>query len=244
MNIIKCFYEPILTNYKVDEFSKDSLELIKLWEKSWSNNGWTPVVLGLKDSKLNPLYKEINLKDYTSNLYKYSINDSKYLELCYSRWFAYGLNDGAWSDYDVINYGFTPDDMKSIIENDPQFLDHIGSCGFASKMGYDYIINGFIDVYNSEEVVNNIIKHLLKNNQESDISDMIINRTPGKDIKFPNKTSKICASIYNGKADKYSLNKDWETSPLVHYHNGLWNTFDKGKYLTRSNFIKKQRPIL
>jgi hypothetical protein len=240
VNIIKCFYEPIIINSKIDEFSKDSLELIKLWKKSWSDNGWTPIVLGLEDSKNNPLYNKIDLKNYTSNLYKNSINDSKYLELCYSRWFAYGCDDGVWSDYDVMNYGFTPDDMESIKDGDPYFIDRVGSCGFASKKGYDHIINGFIDVYNSEEITNSIFNHQLSKKQRTDISDMIINILLGKDIRFSDKGSSIFTSIYNGKF----LNKDWKKYPLVHYHNGLWNSFDKSKYKTRSNFIKKERPIL
>jgi hypothetical protein len=233
---IKCFYSPVVIDSTITEFSQDSLRLIELWKKSWSNNGWNPIVLSLEDAKKHPLYHELNLKDYSSNLYKIASNNHEYLELCYSRWFAYGCHDGAWSDYDVMNYGFTPDNVD-YSKNDPEFIDNIGSCGFASVKGYELIINKFIDVYKNNETLNKLIDFQKKHKHTADISDMHITRGINSDVKFGNTSiiEQICAENFSSDW--------WRKSKLVHYHNGLWNYFDKSKYQTRSNFIQKERPI-
>lgn len=230
---IKCFYEPLVIDNKVTKFSEDSLELIKLWEKSWINFGWNPIILSLSDAKRHPRYNEIDLKDYSSNLYKYSVNGANYLELCYSRWFAYACEDGLWSDYDVINYGFTQDDSLHLMKHEPVFIDNIGSCGFATIKGYDHIIEGIISVYKEDSIVNDILSSQDKYSQQKDISDMHINRRMGSVIKFPNRP--LCNENF--------ANNDWRQSKLVHYHNGLWNHFDINKYHTRSNFIQTERPV-
>lgn len=236
MKII-CFYEPILVNNNVTEFSRDSLELIKLWEKSWSKNGWNPVVLSLQDAKKHPKYYEIDLKNYSSNLYKNSINGNSYLELCYSRWFAYGCHDGAWSDYDVINYGFRPEEIEDFILQKPIFIDNIGSCGFSTSAGHEKIIEVFIEAYKNDEVVNNIFNFQEQFGQTKDISDMHvisdIRRRENSPISFLDIP--LCTENFS--------NDKWRESKLVHYHNGLWDYFDNNKYKTRSNFIKTERPI-
>jgi hypothetical protein len=231
MNDIKCFYSPIIINSRITEFSQDSLELIKLWKKSWSNHGWNPIVLSLEDAKKHPLYNEIDLKDYSSNLYKGSINGHEYLELCYSRWFAYGCSEGGWSDYDVMNYGFTPEHMQ-LITGDPEFIDVVGSCGFASIGGYNKIINRFIDVHKNDKALNRILSGFEK--RPNDISDLIIHRSNDSPIKFSNRA--MCSDDF--------ISHEWRKSPLVHYHNGLWGNVNyKEQYNTRSEFINNERPV-
>jgi len=228
---ITCFYQPLISNSEITDFSKDSLELIKLWVKSWSDNGWNPIVLSLEDAKKHPRYYEIDLKDYSSNLYKYSINGPEYLELCYSRWFAYACYDGFWSDYDVINYGFTPEDSQGLMSYDPVFIDNIGSCGFATSKGHELIIEGFIEAVNKDTIVDNILSMQEKHKQNKDISDMHINRRS----KSPIAVNNLCC-------DNFS-NDHWRIASLVHYHNGFWNHFKNSKYKTRSEFIKNERPV-
>lgn len=232
MNVV-CFYEPLIINGEVTDFSRDSLELIKLWEKSWSDNGWNPIVLSLEDAKRHPRYYEIDLKNYFSNLYKYSLNGPNYLELCYSRWFAYGCHSGVWSDYDVINYGFYPEDSKYLIEDEPIFIDDIGSCGFATMNGHKKIIEGFIDAYKNDTIANSILSSQEKYNQVKDISDMHINRRVNSPIKFSNIL--LCNDNFSDDG--------WRKSKLVHYHNGLWNYFKNHQCSKRSDFIKTERPI-
>jgi hypothetical protein len=189
--------------------------------------------VSLENAKKHHRYHEIDLKDYSSNLYKYSINNPNYLELCYSRWFAYACHNGFWSDYDVMNYGFTPEDAQQLIQYDPVFIDNIGSCGFATLGGHELIIEGFIDAFKKDTIVNDILSLQEKHNQSKDISDMHINRRAKSPINFP--SHKLCC-------DNFS-NTDWRNCNLVHYHNGLWNHFNNGKLKTRSEFIQKQRPV-
>jgi hypothetical protein len=231
---ITCFYQPIILDSKVTDFSKDSLELIKLWKKSWINNGWNPIVSSLEDAKKHPRYSEIDLTDYSSNLYKHSINGSSYLELCYSRWFAYAYHGGFWSDYDVINYGFTPENAEHLFQYDPVFIDNIGSCGFATARGHSIIIEGFISAFKDHGIIENILLLQKKHKQTKDISDMHINRRDKSQINFPTNNSLCC--------DNFS-NSNWRNSNLVHYHNGLWNYFENHQSKTRSEFIKIERPI-
>ena len=232
MNIV-CFYEPLIVNGEITDFSRDSLELIRLWEKSWSDNGWNPIVLSLEDSEKHPRYYEINLKNYSSNLYKYSLNEPNYLELCYSRWFAYGCYSGAWSDYDVINYGFSPEDTKHLVEDEPIFIDDIGSCGFATINGHEKIIEGFIDAYKHDTIISDILSLQEKNSQTKDISDMHINRRTNTPVSFSNIS--LCSDNFSSDI--------WRTSKLVHYHNGLWDHFKNHQCNKRSDFIKIERPI-
>lgn len=229
---ITCFYEPLIHDNRPTKFSEDCLDLVKLWEKSWSKNGWTPIVLSLQDAKKHPRYDEINLKNYSSNLYKYSINESKYLELCYSRWFAYGIYNGAWCDYDVMNYGFRPEDITTLIKTEPVFFDAIGACGFSTIKGHNKIIEGFIEAYQTDTIINNILLLEEKYQQPRDISDMHINRRQGTAISFLNN---LCE-------DNFSKNK-WRTAKLVHYHNGLWNSFINHECKSRTEFIRFERPI-
>lgn len=229
---ITCFYEPLIVNNKLTDFSRDCHVLIKAWEKSWSDHGWNPIVTSSVDAKKHHRYDEIDLKNYSSNLYKYSVNGPEYLELCYSRWFAYGIHNGAWSDYDVINYGFTPEDAESLSHKEPVFFDSIGSCGFSTIKGHDLIIDGIIMAYQEDTITNNLLLLQQKHNQTQEISDMHINRRQHSPISFLNN---LCEDDFS--------NDEWRKSTLVHYHNGLWNYFDIKQYQTRIKFIQTERPI-
>ena len=231
MNII-CFYEPLFAGSKLTDLSKDCRRLIELWKKSWRNYGWNPIVLSLNDAQKHPRYKEIDLKNYSSNLYKYSINEANYLEMCYSRWFAYGVEDGVWSDYDVINYGLRPENITDLVQQkDPVFFDEIGSCGFSTYKGHDLIIDGLIKAYQDDYIVDNILLLQRQHHETIDISDMHINRRENTPISFLNN---ICVSNFH--------DNKWRQSQLVHYHNGLWNNFLNHQSKTRSDFIIKERP--
>ena len=69
-------------------------------------------------AKNNPLFKELDLDNPNANFYK-TINPGmfKYHRSCYCRLLAYCQyvrKNGAtlYADYDVINYGFWPDELK------------------------------------------------------------------------------------------------------------------------------------
>jgi hypothetical protein len=119
-----------------------------------------------------------------------------------------------------------------LIQYDPSFIDNIGSCGFATLKGHELIVEGFIDACKEDAIVNEILSLQEKHKQVKDISDMHINRRTNSPINFPSNA--LCC-------DNFS-NEDWRGFSLVHYHNGLWNHFDKNKHQTRSRFIQNERP--
>ena len=88
------------------------LELIELWKKSWSNNGFEPIVLNREDAKRSELYQEYY--DFVQRIHK-NISGKILPENSY--WLAAQLEIAAFttinkkqaayiSDYDVINKNF------------------------------------------------------------------------------------------------------------------------------------------
>lgn len=118
MNVISYFN--LISGLK---FSAESQELIDIWEKSWQKYGWNTILLNEEDAKKNSLYGELDLDNPNANFYK-TVNSSmwRYHRSCYCRLLAYCQhvreNDATlYADYDVINYGFTPDALESTEEN-------------------------------------------------------------------------------------------------------------------------------
>jgi hypothetical protein len=89
--------------------SRDQLELIKLWEKSWRKHGWNPVVLSEAHAKKHPRFPEFK-QIFWSLPTEYGHD---YEGQCFMRYAAVSIQKQPMSlmlDYDVINYGFTPED--------------------------------------------------------------------------------------------------------------------------------------
>lgn len=103
------------------KFSSESEGIIDLWSKSWSKHGWSPVVLNENHAKQNELYSQLDLNNPGANFYKTVKNRPmwRYHRSCYCRLLAYCdhvKRNGMvlYADYDVINYGFTPDMLTDI----------------------------------------------------------------------------------------------------------------------------------
>lgn len=100
------------------------LDLISLWKKSWSKQGWETVVLSKDDVK--------NAPGFAGHLEKIwslpTVFGHKYEEACFLRWLAVAnAGGGMLCDYDVMNYGFTPPEevsgMTLICADSPQCID-------------------------------------------------------------------------------------------------------------------------
>jgi hypothetical protein len=118
MNVISYFQS--IPN---SDFSQQSEELIEVYKQSWIKHGWNPIVLNEEYSKRNELFYKLDLDNSDANFYK-TISSSmwKYHRSCYCRLLAYCQyvrENGStlYSDYDVINYGFTSDILNSTKEN-------------------------------------------------------------------------------------------------------------------------------
>ena len=105
------------------DFSQQSEELIEVYKQSWSKHGWNPIVLNEEYAQRNELLHKLDLDNPDANFYK-TINPSswKYHRSCYCRLLAYCQyvrENGAtlYSDYDVMNYGFTLSILNFAKEN-------------------------------------------------------------------------------------------------------------------------------
>ena len=105
------------------KFSAESQELIDIWEKSWQKHGWNTILLDESHAKNNPLFDELDLNSSEANFYR-TIHPSmwKYHRSCYCRLLAYCQyvrENGVvlYADYDVINYGFSPNILNLAKEN-------------------------------------------------------------------------------------------------------------------------------
>lgn len=87
-------------------WSQDTqLRLIELWKKSWIKHGWEPVVLGDDACRDWPGYQSYRDRFYALPTPYGNDFDGP----CFMRWWAVGAAGGSMlTDYDVINYGFTP----------------------------------------------------------------------------------------------------------------------------------------
>lgn len=82
------------------------LEILQLWEQSWKKHGWYPVVMNAQEIVHVPGWKKC-VRDFEALP---TINTPAYELACYKRWLAIASRGGGLMvDYDVMNYGWTPD---------------------------------------------------------------------------------------------------------------------------------------
>lgn len=118
MNVVSYFN--LIPDFK---FSSESQKLIDIWDQSWQKHGWNTILLDESYARANPLFNKLDLDDPDANFYR-TINPEmwRYHRSCYCRLLAYCQyvrENGPvlYADYDVINYGFSPDILKSTKEN-------------------------------------------------------------------------------------------------------------------------------
>ena len=107
------YYEPI--------GRPQETRIIELWHASWTAHGWKPVLIGDKDIGHFQAWKT-----YVRAVSEFpSVNPPGYDLACFKRWPAMVAQGGGMMvDYDVLNYGFTPEmanELKN--ENALVFLD-------------------------------------------------------------------------------------------------------------------------
>jgi hypothetical protein len=106
MKNIYAYYESLQANNQAVEFSKANL-----WKNSWTRAGWNPVMLNSSHAQISPhrikLQKKL-LQTYPL-LEKIKNESVELIQLRFNRLCAIHAAGGGWiSDYDVLNYGFTP----------------------------------------------------------------------------------------------------------------------------------------
>lgn len=88
--------------------------LIRLWARSWRKAGWNPIILTTADVESHPRYgffkEQFELKPT-----EYGVT---YTSACFLRWLAAARYGGIRGidimlvDYDVVNYGFEPQELR------------------------------------------------------------------------------------------------------------------------------------
>lgn len=104
------YYVPVPGLWSIDS----QRALIDVWERSWRKAGWDPVVLTEADTSTHPRYAFFK-EHFDAKPTEYGV---EYTSACFMRWLAaahYGSlrgTDVMLVDYDVINYGFEPQEVR------------------------------------------------------------------------------------------------------------------------------------
>lgn len=212
MNIY-AFYE------KIDgEIDNEYQKIIEIWKKSWSDNGWNPIILTLEDSKKHPDFEIFynTIKNYPS------IHEKKYIDMCYLRWLAIANLGGWYTDIDMINYGFKP----------ISYNDEIVSCSpnicpttiYMSKENYEkYIIN----ILKNYDFPENDCYDCYENNCKN-TSDMLI---------LHNKKIYNNIDIMLDVQCDFDVNKDWKKYSILHFHGGCFESNSKKRSEIIKNYV-------
>jgi len=113
--LVFTFYEPIAN------FADDCQHLLKAWKESWSDAGFTPIVLSLQDAKRHPRYKYLlPMLDGV----QFKDNTDKYNFYCFLRWVAMSTSGGGWmTDSDTFPLNIKP---SFTLPNNGTFTAHAG----------------------------------------------------------------------------------------------------------------------
>lgn len=177
----------------------NELELIQEWKASWIKHGWNPIVLGDGDFQ-----NARGTKQFMDRISKLpTINSKEYEAACYKRWLAMSLHGGLMVDYDVLNYGFTPD---KAIKNHGSLVfyeDKIPSAVLGSARQFKLMVEA-IESYKpcGEDSING----------KPHVSDMFIVQRLWDVSKFKHEP-----------VMKQFGEEGWQSALLVHYPNARTN---------------------
>lgn len=112
----------VFTYYDESVGHPGQLQLIELWKRSWSEMGFTPVVLTRSHAEDHSYFKEYTSQiDQIHKKIMYGIPVRKYGLSCYHRWLAYAKHGSLHCcsltcDYDVINLSLSVDEARKHLE--------------------------------------------------------------------------------------------------------------------------------
>lgn len=239
--------------------SKSNKDLVEKWRTSWSKRGWNPIVLGVKDSIKNNVYGQIDLENRESVFHScnpvtqkpFSYESYFYNLSCYRRLLAYSQyvkTHGATliSDFDVINYGWTPDFMEGVAE-DSIFAGE--RCAlFLGKRGASKMDDALISFYKkgSPIVVTRGHENLKYPHDSSFDIDVMVKYTMHDFNLLKTQKHKAC----NFDAHPYYVsnvqlvNKNILNSiPLIHFDHGCYHVKSIRSGMSRAEIVDFVRPI-
>lgn len=256
------FFNEIKRASKSNSICQDAKRLLELWLLSWQKRGWQTVVLNQEDAINNPIYNVLDLDSRDSRFYQSNPSNGKsmaasdntffYNQACYQRILAYcnyvkEFGSTLYCDFDVINYSWTPDMMKTVLDNTR--FNGERSTMFLSPSGVEIIEKGLINFCKNGKPI------FIEYENVVSTSDMhVINSIISKhENLFPflyhpkwNRISRKYPRHYVSNI-QYSLGEghDYMQTPMVHYDGGCFNHPDTQKYnlKTRAEVVQFMRPI-
>jgi len=179
----------------------DHVAVTAMWETSWRAYGWEPVKLNAADATSHPYYDAIANSDWL----RLTINAWPYMRACYCKWMVMTRVGGLYCDPDILNYGFTPNDLPHVDKNCPAVVLHTGgipSIMWGTALWYELVVRGFRNAA--------LMRWAGKYCVSDDIGDMNLFADLWQDRT---KIIPLCLSYGD---------PGWETSSLVHYHGGCF----------------------
>ncbi len=219
-NKVACFYTELTNNHCTKKFTEQCFPLIQYWKQSWESNGWKAHVLTEDYIKDEKYYTDLKFDNFSESiLCKYSLDfDCEYTRACYMRWLAYykfAKENGFiyWADYDVINYGFVPDND---IPDENFRLSGCSSVGKLNTWGGRKTLDTFFEVQTGGYEPKTLAKIINTHPDERlahKFSDLMIT---ARLVKLP---------IYHpllSRVPNETVLKNLKPPFLIHYHNGIF----------------------
>lgn len=192
--------------------------MLKGWKRSWAKRGWNPQVLTIDDAMSHPLYEE-----FTERCSKLpTVNMPAYEMACYHRWLAVARKGGGFmSDYDVMNYSFTPTQPQAdlvMFESHPTEENVTPSVVGGTAAGFTTAAMVFATC-NGDDV-------RMDEGGRPHTSDMII-------LQYMKHRGLYvtCPIVKQYRAD------GWKEAPLVHFSHGSTGGFNRVKSALESRQI-------
>lgn len=107
MKRVFTYYEPMPDRLRYNPHTEGAL--IEFWKQSWEKAGWSPVVLNESVARRHPRF------EYHRERFLKCPSPWRSWQLAgLTRWVAMSVvGGGMLADYDVINYGFRPEQVKT-----------------------------------------------------------------------------------------------------------------------------------
>ena len=226
MNKVFCYYSPCPNLYDEDS----QRHLIDIWQKSWKKAGWQPVVLSEYDVLTHPKFKHYK-KKFWSLPTEYGHD---YEAACFMRWAAVAhAGGGMMTDYDVINYGFTPRDadperMQLFCDVEPNRI-YMGAV-LGIQEHFQEMADIFADWTPDHHDIN-WGKTWHGKQHCSDLSMLIRMLVSGTRAKPPWLVKTSGCALYP--------HPTWTTYPMVHYGYEM----KRAGYWPKADWIEKLRPL-
>lgn len=178
MKKIYSYYESIATANQSEEFACSNW-----WKRSWTENGWEPVMLNRTHAQGSPLYNKLiqKIMNCSLGLPPELAGRFHWFTARYSRLCALHAAGGGWMcDYDVLNKGFSAQQADNI-EIDGTLQINTGSA---------YIF------YATKDHLSNAIKKMVN----SDLCDKEKFFTEDKILEIKGGLEEICKLLIHAKS--------------------------------------------